>query len=734
MPSKRKMTISELPPKLVALAESDPSTFDQILSEEGIQLVPDAANALIPGKPVGADSPGAALINSDPGYHGALVQRSPRGEAVAKKVSKFAQGAIPGVAVGGPLGAVMGGAMNTWLGPEPESPRAFANMAASTVLGPLAGRVRAMLPDGSTATRVGRTIYDIIAGGGETAAADKLGDAMTGKGSDTSMAQYALGAALGKGAGLALTGTARAAASRMPESLRRKLGSVAQQLAGGVDEQAQQAEQRQIAMLEQKAAEGDATAKLFLAKLRGGAQPTQPVNLAGNVDLAQPPNPLTAKPVQPPVQQPPPNPLMAQPQPQPPQNPLIQPPTPQPQAPASNLGEESDLEKMLRLSLETKQRGATMQPPVPEAPAAPQRVRGVTNMAQNPMVKELQAQGYDLADIEKVLEQDRELRRRVSQTGTSKPVVPADDPFPGPIAEDIDLQRERAAYLKAKASEKGAITIPGEDIKAARNAMGEFFGGGAPPRTANVDPALAKRSYADYASSIGREYGDAVKDPKKAWAPTELDTLIEGKDVTNLPVALQSGSPEFKHAVRTRMTEKLLGAFDSFQKAGDEGLSVFDKFHEMRNADLGGGVTGGKVLRATFGNDAVQNIEHLYEALEKSKNLPSQNKDGHRYLNIQSLGNALRISIPSAGIGAFVSAHGGLLPAAATAGVAGTVINLGADAVGRMLGKTNSKFFQFLVDAVEGGSRFTPAMAAQYIAGLKQAADRVTDENGNPIQ
>ena len=651
--------------------------------------------------------------------------------------------------------------MNTWLGPEPESPRAFANMAASTVLGPLAGRVRAMLPDGSTATRVGRTIYDIIAGGGETAAADKLGDAMTGKGSDTSMAQYALGAALGKGAGLALTGTARAAASRMPESLRRKLGSVAQQLAGGVDEQAattaQQAEQRQIAMLEQKAAEGDATAKLFLAKLRGGAQPTQPVNLAGNADLAQPPNPLTAKPVQAPVQQPPPNPLMAQPQPAPhPPNPLMQPPmvNKQPstadiqakafedqfangrQAPVAN----DDLTAKLQATLALLQKGvpaSQIKADVPAVAKKPQfRVRSKADLMDY-----IKSKGYTDAEASAYLE-----KRRADAIGEGGWWGRN-----GVAKDQLDLE-----FPTRQNPEKGAIPIYGDDIKAARqaisegidttrnaigsavtgtrNAMGEFFGGSAPPRTASVDPALAKRSYGDYASSIGREYGDAVKDPKKAWAPTELDSLIEGSDVTKLPVALQSGSPEFKQAVRTRMTEKLLGAFDGFKQAGDGSLSVFDKFHEMRNADLGGGVTGGKVLRATFGNDAVQNIEHLYEALEKSKNLPSQNKDGHRYLNIQSLGNALRISIPSAGIGAFVSAHGGLLPAAATAGVAGTVINLGADAVGRMLGKTNSKFFQFLVDAVEGGSRFTPAMAAQYIAGLKQAADSVTDENGTPIQ
>lgn len=804
MPEKplRTITVDELLPEELALT-ADPEKFKQHLKNKGLQLPPppaggDAGKRLIRGDKgqyeYGAkeafneamhanDGPGPKRI-TETGPFGLKYQRPEIPDdrmptfvgsgTMPKSFGKFVQGAAPGMVAGIPggplgmaLGGVVGGAINSKVGPDPTTARAVAETLINTATAALpVGRMNSAIAaiPGSQEWLKKLAMFgaNAVVGGASTAAANEAGNQaarmsgeMQGPPANINVLEAIGGAALANGALGVIGGAGRMIANRLPQSVRNQVTPLLRKLELGMDDP-RPPDPAFVQQLEQRAAQGDATAQFQLGQLQRGAPVAPPASRPQGPPTPPmpmgPPTPPPPQSMRPPMSQqmepptlppaastpvtkaapappkppapevPPPAPMMAQQAPQAPVPPPAPPmPPPAPPAMGGAVPEpQSDMERLLAESIKARQAG---QVPRPQAPPTvqpnPNLARGVTPYAQNEFTQALEKAGMDPAEIAvyaKALEENPAFRRKISQSGipmpgsSSKPegVLGTGNPEAGaaPLGEPL---------VNAVNAAKGAAEEVG-------NAWRDW---GMNRNKAPVveDRAIADKMYQDYANL------NKFKNPGEAR--TALDKMINGDPVEFLRT-MDSGGPELKDAARTRVTEKLLEAFRGFDEPGAESLNIMDKFHQMRRAEVGGGTTGGEVLRKVFGKDAIHNIEGLYDALEKSRNLPSQqSKDGsglHPSLRLlwNNKGPALRVFAPAGMLGASALAS---VPAAAGAAAVGATLGatleFGPAALGRLLASKDSRRMNFLVDMIENSGKFTTAQIGQYLAGLAGMADRV---------
>lgn len=507
-----------------------------------------------------------------------------------------------------------------------------------------------------------------------------------------------------------------------------------------------QAMRTKAAELEQKAAQGDDTARFQLEILK-----RQMPGASTSAEMPTPPTPAKAQPA-PAAAPPPPKPAApAAPTPQdmplpdaPPMAPQgVQPPTP-PVMPQGGAQPQGELADVLQQSLTQLQAGKTPQAVLPQTPVLQSPPRGVTNYAQSPVIDALAKEMNLTTDqVGQFLSQmksgdiNSDFGQRLIKGGYSP-----EEARNAMIAQYRKLSQSGLSMEKFRAADGGVLgknnpeagSAPlGEPfvkgVRAAQGAAQEVgnawrdWGANRNAPDVTMDRALTDKHYTDFSRMM--KHGTVGE------SRNYLDKMIDG-DPTVFMRALDDGGPELRDAARTRVTEKLLSAFQGFDKPGSEPLSILDQFHDMRKADVGGGTTGGQVLRKVFGNDAIDNIEKLYEALEKSKNLPSQQpKDGsgaHTSLRLlwNNRGPALRIFAPAGLLGASAIASAPVAAAMGTAGgIAGAALEFGPAKLGQMLASKNSKRWNFIVDMAENSGKWTTAQISQYLSGLAGMADKV---------
>lgn len=310
------------------------------------------------------------------------------------------------------------------------------------------------------------------------------------------------------------------------------------------------------------------------------------------------------------------------------------------------------------------------------------------------------------------------LKARGMQPPSPEPQpAPAITPQPPPPSIPVTTPTAQAEVpdLHKRISERTRQLL--NPPKVALTGKGKFGG-------SNIADDLRQRP--DDAIRSNDEIMRTVSEIKAKGVNDFLEAAISDANLKDLPTTLKHLDEAFpegeaRQALRERVVEKVLGAVGETGEFGD--LSIIQRLKSFGGQKFGD-KTGAQVINDIFGGqDAMHHLNNLEDALSSTIEQQMQgNKEGwlnHAKIFINKHRPVIGGSLLPAGL---ATVYFGGTPALAGTGGALTVkaISIGADELGKLLGRSRSKWSDMLRDLVQGTQRYSPAQINAFLSELRR--------------